>query len=139
MVRYVENLQYAAERYHESLQEAEKTLAEAQRARDAWLDRLAKINALLEYERERNGAQIRLDQDSPYRGLSTREAASEVIRRGGVKGTSIGEIIEVLKSNGYAFDTKYPGRAVHAALIGASGVEKVNGRYQWRNGQNGAN
>ncbi len=134
-VTYIESLDYARERYEQRLKEAEEAVKEAERERDACKVQLAQIEGLRAYEQDRNGNQIRLEQGSPYRGMSLKEAAIQVIRDFGGKPVTFAMMIERLERYGYFADKDSPGRSLHAALMRAKGIEKVaSATYRWPNG-----
>jgi hypothetical protein len=131
------DLEHLVTKYEGVLEEAEQALKKAEESRDICKDRLAKARSLLEYERERVGKQIPLDDKSPYAGLALREAAVRVISSHSERPITSKEITETLQSHGYPLETKYPGRALHAALIGVDEVEKVGpGTYRLRGSTN---
>jgi len=136
----MENLEYLMQRYETNLEEAEKALKEAEQGRDKCMERLSKARALLEHERERVGEQLPLDDKSPYAGLTLREAALRVIKEKVGQPVTFAEIIATLRAHGYPIGSRYPGRSLHAALIGVQDVEKVaTGTYRWRNDDPSAN
>lgn len=129
----LQNLEHMVESYQSSLGEANEAVREAERQRGAWEERLKSAKSLLEFERERLGGQLSLDSGSPYAGLTLREAALRVIKGRQGRATTLDEVVQVLREAGYRIETRFPGRALHAALIGVQDVEKVApGTYRWR-------
>jgi len=112
------------EELEESVAAYEREVADATRAVEAAKGRLtgAELHLriakdFLELERGRFAA------NSPLDGLGLKELCIRAIRDKGR--ATIKEIIEWLGSHGVKLDTKYPGRAIHAALMHATGVKKV--------------
>jgi len=133
----LDNLKYLITKQEEALADAEAKMKEAEEWRDRCQKRLQLARDFLEWEREewqRKGRQLSLDGESPYAGLRLRDAAVLVIKERAGRPVTFQEIAHVLASHGYpGVERARPGRALHAALIGAADVEKVaSGTYRWR-------
>lgn len=118
----LENLEYAVKRARTDLQAAEESHKQLQ-------ERLSHATALLEFERKRIGTMV-TTQSGRYAGMALRRAIIEILRNG-VDVMTRQAVIDQLMRNGVTFESKTPGRAVHAALIGVEEVEKVDGSYRW--------
>ncbi len=135
-ITLIENLAYAVGKYKLALEGAEKALTDAQANRDTCDDRLSKAQVLLEHERERIGVkQFTLDDGGPYAGLTLKEAVLRVLEKLGGQPATSEEVFDQLRANGYLVESKYPGRSLHAALIGVNQVERVGrATYRWSDG-----
>jgi hypothetical protein len=107
------------ERAREAVERAQTTLTGAER------DLQIALN-FLEIERRRlaatNGAK-------PYKEMPLRDACVAIVRKKGRATTR--EIVDALKAGGFEFETEFPGRAIHTALMRAKDVRKVaSGTYE---------
>lgn len=78
----------------------------------------------------------RLDRSSPapFSGMSLGDACASIVRQKG-KATAQ-EIVAALEKGGYKFKTKFPGRAIHTALMHAKEVRKIGpGTYESEQGR----
>jgi hypothetical protein len=126
------------EKYAAQLVAADEKLAEAQRHRDQIATNLDRAKMLLEYEREQSGIRMGF-VSSLYYGLPVREAAIKLLQSEG-RPLSKQELIDALVQAGYVFESRYPGRALHAALIGADAViQDSEGRLALADFKNNAN
>jgi hypothetical protein len=82
----------------------------------------------LELERQRlAGPSTRRDR---FAGSTLRGAAESVIRDMGTATTE--QVADALRAGGYLFESKYPGRALHFALMRSKLVKKESsGRYRY--------
>ncbi len=132
----LENLLYLVRAYEGDVQDAEQKLSEAQTYLDGNRTRLEQAKALVADAEERFGEELSVLASSPFAGLSLRDAAQQVIRGADGKALQDKEIIRRLVEQGFPFETEFPGRAIHAALIRVDEVQKVaSGVYRWRNGK----
>ena len=116
-------LEQLVERSEAEWNQAEKKARECQ-------EQLSHARALLEAEHIRIGPAAR--HRGRYSGVPLRDAATEILRDAlGVQMTAAA-IHEELLANGGSLEGSSPGRAMHAALLGVSEIEKVNGMYRWR-------
>ena len=131
----IENLKYMVQKYQEDVDVQREGVRLAEERVRAAEDRLVKAQALLEFEAARLGKQFRLLDENPYAGLTLRNAALKVIRRKSPKPVTFKDLETELTPYGYLKDTQYPSRALHAALIGAADVERVEpGTYRSKEG-----
>lgn len=75
------------------------------------------------YEMERDRLHPEARASSRFSGMTLREACLTIVGQSGR--ATIREIVDQLRAGGYELKTKFPGRAIHAALIRAPGVRKA--------------
>ena len=131
----IENLKYMVEKYQQAVEtEKQNVKAAEERLKDAE-DRLARGEALLHFEARLLDKQFKLLDESPYAGLTLREAALKIIRRKAPRSVTFKDLESELSPYGYFKRTQYPSRALHAALIGAAEAERVEpGTYRSKEG-----
>jgi len=112
------------EELEESVSRYEREVADATRAVDAVQTRLKTAQKHLEVAQ--NFLEIerqRFASECPVERMTPKEACALAVQEKGR--ATIKEIIQWLEKRGVTFDTKFPGRTVHAALLHASGIKKV--------------
>jgi hypothetical protein len=108
----------------EAVERAQTRLAGAER------DLQTALN-YLELEKRRLGA---TSGSAPFSGMSLRDACASIVGQKGRATTE--EIVAALEKGGYRFETKFPGRAIHTALMHAPEVIKVApGTYESEQGR----
>jgi len=119
--------------YENQVSAAEQELKAAQERLNRRRERLTAAQETLKDLREQFAEETTRTETGRFAGMRLREAAVLVIKEAGGKAVALATIIQTLNANGYPFNTRYPGRALHAALIGVSDVEKPGGgTYRWR-------
>jgi hypothetical protein len=108
----------------QTVAEYEHRVEEARRAVELARTRL--VGAERDFELARSFWELekgKVSAESPLNEVSLKEACVRAVREKGR--ATIKEITEWLEIHGMRLDTNFPGRAVHAALMHASGVKKV--------------
>jgi len=114
---WLDKLKATADQYRREVAEAERAVQAAQ-------SRLAGAKRDLEIaENFLVMETARVTNESPLGKMPLGKAAASVVRE---KGTAtIREIIAVLEARGFKLETNFPGRAIHASLLHASGIRKI--------------
>ena len=115
------------------MEKAEADCKDAERRYHERRERLDHARAVLNYELARIGDK---GTSGRFTGATVRDAAVQVIREAAPHPISALAVWDRIKAEGCAVrETKYPGRSLHAALIHAEGVERVEQAiYRWQNG-----
>ena len=130
-ITLLDNLRYLVEKYEQLAKDAARRLRRAEEEHELWLERLRNARELLDLEAKR------IDEHLPatktlYRGRTLKQAALAVLKESNGAPLAPGEIAQRLRDSGYPMVSRFPGRALHAALLKAQNVEKTDsGAYRW--------
>jgi hypothetical protein len=113
---WLDKLQAIVHQYKQGVTEAERAVAAAQSRLEGARKDLEVAEHFLVMET------AKVSNESPGQ-VPLGKAAAAIIRE---KGTAtIREIIATLEARGFKLETNFPGRAIHAALLHASGIKKI--------------
>jgi hypothetical protein len=113
---WLDKLKATVDEYRERVADAERAVTAA----ETRLDGVRKDLQVAEHFLIMETAKV--SNQSP-REVPLGKAAAAIVEE---KGTvTIREIIETLEARGFRLETKFPGRAIHAALLHAPGVRKI--------------
>lgn len=114
---WLDKLRTTADQYRHEVAEAERAVQAVQGRLDGAKRDLEIAENFLVMETER------VTNESPFGQMPLGKAAATIV--GEKETATISEIIVALEARGFKFETTFPGRAIHAALMHATGVKKV--------------